>query len=93
MAEDKDKFHKFIELAAQPLPSLQEKQRRADDYSDTQTRSRKAEGTSAKRSDKSHPPSASTDPKTLNSVGVDASFDVLELGVVNELVRKVALHS
>ena len=59
----KDKFHKLIELASQPLPSSQEKQRRSDDYSDKHTRSRKAEDTSVKQSGKSRPKNASTDPK------------------------------
>jgi len=63
MTDAKDKFHKLIELASQPLPSKLEKRRRADDYNDTQTRSRKAEDTSAKHSDKSRPKNASTDPK------------------------------
>ena len=47
-----------IERASQPLPSVQEKQPRRGDYTDTQTRSRKAEDTSAKHSDTSHPESA-----------------------------------
>ena len=63
MTDEKDKFHKLIELASQPLPSKQEKRRRADDYSDKQTRSRKVADTSVKRSDKSRPKTASTDPK------------------------------
>lgn len=47
-----------IERASQPLPSEQEKQPPRGDYSDTQTRSHKAEDTSGKRSDTSHPENA-----------------------------------
>ncbi len=47
-----------IERASQPIPAEQEKHPRRGDYTDTQTRSHKAEGTSAKRSDTSHPENA-----------------------------------
>jgi hypothetical protein len=42
-----------IERASRPLPTKREMPLRPDDYSDTQTRSRKAGGTSAKRNDTS----------------------------------------
>jgi hypothetical protein len=63
MAVDKSKFHRLIALAAQPLPKAKGKQRRPDDYTDTQTRSRNTANTSAKRSDTSRPKNASVDPK------------------------------
>jgi hypothetical protein len=63
MATTKDKFHKLIALAAQPLPEAKGKRVRADNYTDKQTRSRKAASTSAKHSGKSHPKNASADPK------------------------------
>ena len=59
----KEDIETLISRASQPLPSLQGKQQRADDYSDRQTRSRKVAGTSVKPSGKSHPKTASTDPK------------------------------
>jgi hypothetical protein len=58
------RFKQLLERASQPLPSIQEKQRRDDSYSDTQTRSRKVEDTLVKRSDTSRPGSASADPKS-----------------------------
>jgi len=63
MALDKSRFHKLIGLASQPLPKAKEKQRRPDDYTDTQTRLRNTADTSAKRSDTSRPKNASIDPK------------------------------
>jgi len=63
MVTNKDKFHKLIELAAQPLPATRGKWVRADDYSDRQTRLRKAVDTSGKQSGKSHPKNASSVPK------------------------------
>jgi len=60
---DKQKFHKLIILASQPLTSAQGKQRRDDNYNDIQTRLHKAEDTSEKPNDKSHPKNASVDLK------------------------------
>ena len=53
----------LIELSAQPLPAEKEQQKRADDYTDRQTHSRKAEDTSDLHSDMSRLKNASTDPK------------------------------
>jgi hypothetical protein len=47
----KEDVESLIARASQPLPSLQGKRRRADDYTDRQTRLRKAVNTSGKRSE------------------------------------------
>ena len=49
----KETVDKLIELSAQPIASVPERPQSADSYSGKQTRSRKAGGTSAKRSGKS----------------------------------------
>lgn len=47
----KETVDKLIERASKPVPSASEKRKRDDNYTDTQTRQRTAEDTSAKPSD------------------------------------------
>lgn len=64
LAMSKDYFNRLIKLATKPLPTSPETPTVAGaNYTDKQTRQRRAEDTSAKRSDKSRPDSASTETK------------------------------
>ena len=56
-------FNKLIKRASTPVPREQDKQLHPDSYSEKRIRSGKAEDTSAKRRGKSHPKTASADPK------------------------------
>jgi len=57
-------FQKLLKRAAQPVPKEQDKQLHPEGYSEKQTRPRKTEDTSVKRSGKSRQSNASSDPKT-----------------------------
>lgn len=57
-------FQKLIKRSSQPVPKEQDKQLHPEGYNGKQTRPRKTEDTSAKRSDKSRQSNASSDPKT-----------------------------